>query len=196
MNKNYFPNRDKECFSSALANLLVEIGDKPTAKMVYDNFPKHPFVLSDGVIMGVTTRLLVDLTGGRYQGVLYAPVLNGKGIENIKKHYRIKASEVLKVIREEREKGRIRPLNDVCERLPRILFHLDFYHENPQNSHAIVDLGNDKFITNGKFKIWPSEERKKLFPNRPSDLYSNLDIVGILDVWTAEADPDIMASYR
>lgn len=64
--RRYFKNEEKVCFGSALANLFVELGDRRTARQVYERFPRHELVSQSRGITGVTsTKLVRDLTGRR-----------------------------------------------------------------------------------------------------------------------------------
>ncbi len=70
--QDYFVGGPNECFRSALANALVLLGDRPAAQLAYDNYPKHPFALPKrGVHLALTSRMVLDLTEGKYCGHLH-----------------------------------------------------------------------------------------------------------------------------
>ncbi len=70
MRTGYFPNRGG-CVGSALANALLGFGDGMAAQNLFLNYRRHPLVWPiGGNYIGVTSRILHDLTSGKYEGVL------------------------------------------------------------------------------------------------------------------------------
>ena len=103
-----FPNRDKECFGSSLANYF-EFNDQPTlAEKVYDDFRNHPFVASDGSVRALfCTRLVQDLTDGEYQGTFKYLSFRPDTQESLSKDIGDRAAEALKTIEDETKAGKL-----------------------------------------------------------------------------------------
>lgn len=71
----YFPNNSGyDCFRSSLCNLLLEENEIKLAKQVYSSFSDHRLInIKDhslGVGMGITTKLIRDLTNQKYSAKL------------------------------------------------------------------------------------------------------------------------------
>lgn len=73
MRNGYFPNRENMCVGTALANALLALGDGTVAQRVFLNYRRHPLVWQSGGgnHMGVTARILHDLTDSIYNGKFY-----------------------------------------------------------------------------------------------------------------------------
>jgi hypothetical protein len=69
----YFPNRDKECFISSLANLVYyKFKDFKSAKDIFINSKEHPLVGDRGKIeMLCAPLILEELSERKYSGLLY-----------------------------------------------------------------------------------------------------------------------------
>ena len=135
MAKEYFPNGARACYGSALANLLIEMGDRSAAEDLTRNYREHRLVLKDGSMhAGTATRILSELTDGRYVGTLQARF--GDDLEE---------GESLKIMREEMAAGRIIDhQGEFRYTPPGILLVMN------GGSHWIVDAGNGVFIDNGQ----------------------------------------------
>lgn len=157
MDQAYFINRGSECYNTALANALVELGDGPMAEAVFNNFQNHPLVGPGmGVHIGAVTRLLSDLTEGKYEGTLYVNpyLVSGDGLEEKTRGvFPDTWQEILQVIQEEKTRHKvIRVFNEgVPYNVPAI-----FFIDLPQSGHAILNVstmaGTDSgvFIDNGR----------------------------------------------
>ncbi|MEN9626393.1 MAG: hypothetical protein RL557_721 [archaeon] len=145
MSKKYFPNRGSECYCSALANVLVELGDEQTAQEVFDNYRRNRLVSKDGGMhAGLATRALSELTREKYEGMLIANFDKNFQVD-IKKSFPDQADTILKIMDEERERGRIKDHTcGIYHSLPAI-FCVKLAHDY----HWEVYLGGDCFIDNG-----------------------------------------------
>ncbi len=103
-----FPNRDKECFGSALANFFEFNGQPTLAERVYDEFRNHPFVAPDGSVRALfCTRLVHDLTGGEYQGTFKYLSFKPDPPESLTRDIGDHAAEALQAIEDETNAGRL-----------------------------------------------------------------------------------------
>lgn len=163
MSKRYFPNRSSECYCSALANLLVEIGDEQTAQEVFDNYSVNKLVSKDGGMhVGLATRVLSELTKEKYEGTLIANFDRDFDVD-IRKSFPDEADLILRIMNEEREKGRIKSHNGAIDHsLPAI-----FYIRLMNDYHYNVNVLGDLFIDDGKKDHYPIK---------------NLDILAVLEV--------------
>lgn len=107
MKRDYFPNRDGECYGSAVANALLLLGDNQSAKRFFDLYRNHSFVDPDGGSFALLwPRILKELTDGKYEAKLHVDI--HENLEQlVKKTYPHHWQEVLKVIEEEKSSGRI-----------------------------------------------------------------------------------------
>ncbi len=164
MEPDYFPNRELECYSSALANLFVEMGDRPTAQTVFENYRGHRLVSERGNLhLGLATRVLLDLTNKRYSGTLYVNMSGEYLKEATGICFANRSDEILEIIKEEMENGRIIDNQDPVNYTRPALFIVGVGNMG----HWVVDLGGGSFIDNG--------HKKSYIP-------STLDLYGILDV--------------
>jgi|GEM_PF-6216424 len=108
MGRAVFSPRGRDCYASALSNLLLNLGDAQTAKRVFENYPNHPMVNRDlSMHVLLATRVLSELTEGRYQGRL---ALNASFDleEATRKFYdERRTAQILKTIKDEEGFGRI-----------------------------------------------------------------------------------------
>ena len=103
-----FPNRDKECFGSSLANYFEFNGQPTLAERVYDGFRDHPFVAPDGSVRALLcTRLVHDLTGGQYRGTFQYLSFQPDTQESLSKDIGDHAVEALRAIEDEIKAGRL-----------------------------------------------------------------------------------------
>ncbi|VVB79151.1 Uncharacterised protein [uncultured archaeon] len=163
MVKPYFPNRGLECYNSALANLLLEFGDRTTAELVFNNYRNHRLVSRDGTLhSGLLTRVLSELTNERYFGILHTNFEDLIG--NTQKLFgKSRAEEILRIIAEESAEGRIKGHNGSLNYLPPAII----LAEGNKWGHACVDIGDGTLVNNGE-KIICSVE--------------SLRIIGLLEV--------------
>ena len=151
----YFPNKDNECFGCSLANLLVQKGDNDLARAVFENYRKHPLVADTGEMsFGLSTRLVHDLTGGKYSATLYCEDLITDLEQLTRKEFPEKAGLIVEAIREEYEKGRILINPEKVEyQLPAMLMLKAEYM-----CHWVVYVDNNvvpMLIDNGQVKFLP-----------------------------------------
>ncbi len=122
--KHYFPNREGECFSTALANALISLPtqDEETAENVFNNLRSHYLVIDNTVHIGVVTRVLFDATHHKYKGILYATF--SRNLEMITREYYGKASEsIIEVMRQELRMDRIKDqIGNTAYHIPSLLF--------------------------------------------------------------------------
>ncbi|GEM_PF-4446580 len=103
-----FLNRGKECFGSALANYFDINREEGLAEKVYGRFRQHPFVAADGSMHAlVCTRMVYDLTEGRYRGVFQYGSFKGDMQESLRGIIGHQAEQAWSVIEEERKEGRL-----------------------------------------------------------------------------------------
>src|SRR3989344_3324888 len=151
MTKKYFINRGLECYCSALANLLVEIGDEQTAHKVFDDY-KHTRLASKdgGMHIGLVTRALSELTKERYEGTLTAS-FDDNYDANLRKSFPAEADFILRIMKEEREKGRIKSHNGrIYHSLPAI-----FFIKINNDNHYNVCVEENVFIDDGRRGHFP-----------------------------------------
>ncbi len=103
-----FPNRDKECFGSSLANYFEFNGQPTLAEKVYDEFRKHPFVAADGSVRALfCTRLVHDLTNDQYRGIFKYLSFDNDTLESLAEDIGEYAAEGLKAVEDEIKAGRL-----------------------------------------------------------------------------------------
>jgi len=148
--RDYFPNREGECFSTALANALVSlpVPDKKIAEEVFNSLRSHELVIDNTLHIGVVTRVLFDTTRHRYNGTLYATF--PRDLEQVTRdYYGRAANDVISVMRQEIKEGRIKDrLGDVTYKLPSLLL-VNAAKNGEDLGHWIVDLGHGNYI-NGR----------------------------------------------
>jgi len=110
----YFDNPDgKQCFRSALSNLLVCFGERKLACESYRAYPNHPLV-SEFVNMGIVTKLVRDLTNRKYLGILQTPKFDFDFEEFARKNYsRDLSGEIIKHTNFEIESGNVQFVDEV-----------------------------------------------------------------------------------
>ena len=148
----YFPNRNLECFSSSLANLLMEKKDRKLAKSVFENYRSHPLVGDSGVMhLGISTRLVHDLTKGKYEATLYCEDLMTDLKQLTDATFPEITDKIVKIVQEEFNTGKvvINP-GTVNYEYPAML-----YLKGDIRSHWVVDAGNTLIIDNGQKKHIP-----------------------------------------
>jgi len=159
MSKNYFPNPGNQCFSSSLANLLVELGDRNMAEVVFMKCRNNPFWSPDlGVPSAIVTRMVSDLTCQKYEGTIfieiYSCISDQELTRLIRSTYGEKTDEILGIYYEEREKGRIKTYNGITDfNIPAIVM---VSTKNHQQNHFMVYAGGTAYIDNGKRIRGPS----------------------------------------
>lgn len=148
--REYFPNREGECFSTALANALISLPkpDEEIAREVFNNLRGHELVIDNTLHIGVVTRVLFDATHHRYNGTLHATF--PRDIEQITRAYYGKpAEDVISAMRQEIKEGRIKDqLGDMTYGLPSLLL-VNASKNEEDLGHWIVDIGNDNYV-NGR----------------------------------------------
>jgi len=108
MSYTRFPNKDKECFGSSLANYFEFNGQKTLAEKVYREFRNHPFVAPDGSMRALfCTRLVHDLTNGQYQGTFQYLSFQSDTEESLSRDIQDHTAEALKTIEDEITAGRL-----------------------------------------------------------------------------------------
>lgn len=103
-NDPFYHEFGSNCFGVALANALVVLNENSLAKKVIGECPKHPLQQTSGTPLGLTTRLLNDLTGGLYSGTLYVSNATYNMLETPESD-----KLITKIWEEEKEAGRIKP---------------------------------------------------------------------------------------
>jgi len=151
----YSQDRPLGCYGAALANLLVSLGDIDTARMVFDNYPTHELVGRAGVMhVGVATRVVRDLTGGRYEGIAHlgATDLEGKCTAET---FGGQKDAILMAIQEEISANRVR--HHVGPLVHDDRSTLYWIERSAGGGHWVVpNTVQDFYIDNGKLK-WPLE---------------------------------------
>ena len=156
----YDVNRDGECFLSSLANaILVEFDDNKTAAKVYEEGRKHNLVqINVGTIATTWPNLVRELSEGKYIGELYChPDYSSNTLEFVTERFtREQLAIYNKVI--EQQNIHIGTFFEIDE--PVILAL-----KKTETGHAIVDLGDNKYIDNGIEKTinLDSDEIKAVF---------------------------------
>jgi len=156
MTVEYFHNRELECFSSSLANLLVEKGDEDLARAVFKSYRNHPLVGETGVMhLGLSTRLVNDLTKGKYVATLYCRDFMTRLRELTEDAFSENSDEIVNVIQTEFDAGRIK-INPgtVKYEHPAMLFF-----KGNARSHWVVHTGYARIIDNGQKRYRPYDNK-------------------------------------
>lgn len=163
-NIRYFPNKGTECFRSSLCNLLIELGDIDSAKKVDKQYPNSKLVRElitpdqEGVLDIIETRLIKELTEGKYQGTLYSSSINKEKLEaNTRRKYGKRGEAILQIMNEEIKAGRL-----IFNKW--FLLYKIFEHNRPcivgvqagdnNVGHVVVQRRDGKYIDNGHIKKW------------------------------------------
>lgn len=166
-----FKNRGEECFGCSLANYFDLIGENTLAEKVYGDFRKHPF-FREGVWGPLTTRLVSDLTLGKYKGRLFSrdpSFFCSSYEETLRKYLGVHASAAIKVIEEEKNSGRITlGLDEFLWEEKALLF---------VGNHALLYCSKGKIVDNGEVRTVRRKDK---------NFYSS--ITGVLRVYRAPLD--------
>ena len=146
--KPFFKHKEQGCFGISLANLLKEMGEDRLAMRVYYNF-FHIYknsLLGEGfkVPRAIGTQVVSDLTYGRYEGILQFDEQLFRRRAHL--HYPESYKEILRVLDEEKEKGRIIQRISSFEYEPPALIHVRFEDDKGKRLHSLVDCGNNLYI--------------------------------------------------
>lgn len=149
----YFHNESRqECFRSAVANLLIELDDRETARYFYDNYRSHNLVIDGGVNNYLSTRVINDIIGDKYRVKLFIRVSN-----NLTDYFGI---EKIKIIEEEIEQKRI---INVHEEMVSVDLPLIVAFRKGEIAHAVVCKEDRTYIDDGI-----------------ETLHKDLDILGVI----------------
>ena len=147
------------CYGAALANLLVSLGDADTAKKVFETYPTHELSGRDGIMhVGVATRVVRDLTDGRYEGILYI----GIGVRDLELRctaevFGERKDKTLEALREEVTANHVRyhvgslPHND---------HSLYWIQRTSGGGHWVVPKPDDDYYIDDGILKWPLENLK------------------------------------
>lgn len=101
----YIERRD---FGPTLANYFLFNGDSELAEMVHERFKKHPLNQGDGVMRVLhCTRLVSDLTDGRYKGTYKYNGVKADTEETFREDFGCNATLAAEAIEEEIAFGRL-----------------------------------------------------------------------------------------
>ena len=174
MAETRFKNKGEECFGCSLANYFDLIGENSLAEKVYSDYPKHPFIFPLGGVSGLlTTKLVSDLTLGKYRGRLFsreAYLFRSSTEEHIKERLGDYGSAAVEAIKEEKKSGRI--TYGVEEFLWEEKALLLSY------GHILLYCGRGKIIDDGKINTIRWWNNKKFYSS----------ITGVLQVYLAPLD--------
>lgn len=112
-NRFYKSHTKRGCFRSAIANYLVLEGDSETARNVFEQYPSHEFVGTENATMQATIpRILRDLTGRAYDGVLYTDCsdFEQEVTRNARERFNGRAEGLVNAAMEDMSAGNIKPL--------------------------------------------------------------------------------------
>ncbi|MFH1590069.1 MAG: hypothetical protein ABIB43_05880 [archaeon] len=137
----YKPDRKNACFRSALANVLVALGDEETAQMAYDKFVEHRWLKGKGsVSLYTASQVVSDLTNSKYMGVMYTNndkiehLVSGEPGDGLDAKF---TEEFERAFKKSQSLGRVTRMRDVSkihENLPTIVFtaynHIELRKEN------------------------------------------------------------------
>ncbi len=156
LNGYYSPDTALGCYSAALANLLVSLGDVNTAKKVYETYPTHKLVGKDGIMhVGVATRVVRELTNGQYEGILH---LGSKDLEGMctEEIFGDKKDATLTALREEMSADYVRHHTGSLAHDGRSSIY--WIQRSSGGGHWVVpNTDEDYYIDNGVLK-WPLED--------------------------------------
>jgi len=144
MNRIYYTTGESLCVKVAIANALLELNDKETAKRVMSEYDRSPLVLPNGrVDFGCTPRLIREVTGDCYTGKLY--ICPSNWLEHYREWVR---PDIAEIISQDIREGWILERGGCIEfQDPAVLLVSDLrdYH------HAITTSKDGKsFIDNGQ----------------------------------------------
>ena len=141
-----YSNGGSYCFASSVANSLARMGDVAEADRFIHNWRNHHLVLSNGIVADrLTTRVISDITEGRYQGTFrgnFALYLD----DTMQQLYGDRVEEVMGVMMEEMRAGRVRQGFDIPDNMP-FLYGIGKNHS--KIGHWIVHLGGGRYIDDG-----------------------------------------------
>ena len=159
--RKYYRSGPMECMKSALANLILEQGDEKAARKIFDKYNHHPLVLDDGSVTDlVLTRLVSDLTDEEYEAIYFGNVI-GDFSKAIQEHYGPKTEDVIKIFMNERQKGRIKSL-DEADYNPPLICLLKVFNDETYITHTAVYLGGNQLLNNGEIRHYPINRIKVL----------------------------------
>ena len=153
----FFPNgTGKECFRSALANLLLVLGDADLAQRAYDAYPLHPRVQKEGVLLRPFAGIVAsDLVGPSYRVQLL--LTHGVREEYVGQEYD-DGAHAIELLCREQATGRMTVDEAFQMRnapLPAVMFGTN----GTDRAHAVVALPDGLYIDNGFLKDeWPQHK--------------------------------------
>ncbi len=153
------------CFFDSLANLLYFLGDSFTAQRVIQNWMGYPLMTNNyGSCFGTQTRIVQQLTNGRYTASLLTAQENFADLENIinSAYESEEAKRFVQIFKEENAKGKVFACEDgrISFNLPAIVIMPKSYSliggngiafplEINNRAHAAVQVAPKIFIDSG-----------------------------------------------
>lgn len=179
MRRDYFPNKDGECFGSAVANALLLLEDNKSAERFFDLYRLHPYVDSDGGSFALLwPKILNESTYGKYEGKLYIDV--HENLEQlVKEQYPKRWKEVLRMIEEEKSYGRVVGFPEELTYFPPAII----LAEKKGIPHAILDASN-------MLSKYPNKGYGTFIDNgiERTTAYKNVKMRAIMEVKSAKAE--------
>jgi hypothetical protein len=145
--QGYFPNKNKGCGITSLANLIyIKYGDFNTAMRIYVNSRKHPLVKDGTTDITSFPILLEELSRSKYSGICYLnpsldynldnSQLKGDFLNILKNTFKTSLERELIVLK-----------RDYSVNYPNILFLMS--DDENLSGHALVNKEHSTFINNG-----------------------------------------------
>lgn len=183
----HFQNNGAGCFNSAFSNLLILLGDRETAEAFYRDFSGYYLVNSEdsAIHLGAATRAIEELTKGVYTGKVH---LNWGGEDKLeeltRRDWEDKTEELLRIIEEETQRGRITSHEgSIKYGAPALLV----MKHGKGSYHCVVDIGNGFIINDGRVCL-------RSLPGQKSDVRAVIEIERTSD--PSKASKDLYAISR
>ena len=162
MKEEKAPQKQFGCYGNALANFLLQTGDTPTALKVFYRFSEHPLVMHDGGIsQAAIPKITEDLTLQKYQATVYSNYNRETLEQSIREKDSENAEEIMKLIDEEEEQGRLIACTGGFRcKLPSIFLLAKHPTFNGSSGHAVLYMGEGLYIDYGDWKKYSKDQIK------------------------------------